>query len=267
MRTTLAFEPTTHLSDGRTLYRPRLIPRSSLPLKLACDVTNATIDRIAALLRCEVSAELIEPIALDPTLQALLLDGAHIVRAKGERTDAFIVIDRQEGSRLARYIFGASEPSGAVPLSSIESSAIEQLSGVVALACAPLCGRLGTLTQESPRCAAVEAQNYFEIQFTRPIRFTIGVGATGEPDLSTSACPAIEQFRGVPMSARVRLGRARVTVSELAKLRIGSVVPLDVQLDESLMRVGNTVIARGFAGIKDGRYALRLAATAAPTAA
>jgi flagellar motor switch protein FliM len=109
--------------------------------------------------------------------------------------------------------------------------------------------------------------------------FSIGEGGQGgrfffacakEPLMTGSAAPALP--RGPSTDARVEscllgahvrlvaeLGRVRLRVSELAMLRVGDTLRLDVPLDASLpLRVGDRVLFEGHPTTSGGQIALRL---------
>ena len=55
-----------------------------------------------------------------------------------------------------------------------------------------------------------------------------------------------ESFSNVPVSIKVCVGTARVSVRELLELKDGSIVPLDKRIEEPVeVFVGETLIAKG----------------------
>ncbi len=64
---------------------------------------------------------------------------------------------------------------------------------------------------------------------------------------------------GIPVEARIELGRARIPWSELRKLEPGAVVELDRLVGEPADLVaGGRVLARGELRVVDGRFAFRV---------
>jgi flagellar motor switch protein FliN/FliY len=67
-------------------------------------------------------------------------------------------------------------------------------------------------------------------------------------------------LRSVPIELRVVVGRARLTVGELAELELDAVVPLDQRIDQAVeLVVGDRVVATGELIEQDGAQAGHLA--------
>jgi len=89
--------------------------------------------------------------------------------------------------------------------------------------------------------------------------------AAGRKPLNTpsgsASLPSIDSgfFDDVQISLDVHLGRAVMTIGELCALKAGSIVPLDIRLDEcATVHFKDAVIARGEIVAVDDSFGLRI---------
>ena len=76
----------------------------------------------------------------------------------------------------------------------------------------------------------------------------------------------LEFIMDIPLEVTVRLGRAKLPISDLLKLGGGSVVELDRAAGEPLdVLVNNKLVARGEAVVINDKFGVRLTEIVAPT--
>jgi flagellar motor switch/type III secretory pathway protein FliN len=255
----LTFIDSQQLPDGRHLRHAIFVRRTNVPLSSTCHVAQLASERLEALLASEVRAELTEAVPLELGMQAVLLGAAHVVRARGESADAFVVIRPHDAHGLAAAAFATEVGAQDRGLSSLEARVIERLSCEVASACTPLCGTVTGIGPVAAERAAHEAVVYFEMRLSSPVRAAIGFALTREPSASVAANLRLEDLGDVRLQTRVILGRAKLALATLVSLIPGAILSLDTNLDAvATLAVGKHVAAHGICGARRGRFALRV---------
>ena len=66
-------------------------------------------------------------------------------------------------------------------------------------------------------------------------------------------------LKGIEVEVKVALGKKRISVDELMKLSVGSVLELDTSSSQYLnLCVGEEVVAKGMLVVADGHYGLQI---------
>jgi flagellar motor switch protein FliN/FliY len=87
-----------------------------------------------------------------------------------------------------------------------------------------------------------------------------------EPDRSKESAANLEFIMDIPLEVTVRLGRAKLPISDLLDLAGGSVIELDRAAGEPLdVLVNNKLVARGEAVVINDKFGVRLTEIVAPT--
>jgi len=199
----------THRSfaGGRSLRVPEFVPTSTLPVSAACLVANGVRETLSRSLAAEIDVELIEPAVPGAAERRILFDGATIVRVRGRRADAFVIVRRTDARRLVALAFGEHEPPDGAALSAIERATLERIAAGIVPLCVALCGTLGPAVRETTERAASDVATYFEVRTTGAIGVAIGFGLTHDPPQDVTDTIALEDLAAVELEGRV--GRRR----------------------------------------------------------
>jgi flagellar motor switch protein FliN/FliY len=98
----------------------------------------------------------------------------------------------------------------------------------------------------------------------------VAAGGGADPSVSADrnermAGANVGLLESVQLEAVLRFGERQLSLRELGKLRVGSVVELDKAIkDPAELLVGERVVARGEVVIVEGNYALRVGEVVAP---
>ena len=265
MREALTFEAPARLPDGRMIRRASFVRTSTVCSTTACEVGKAIVERLNELLGRHISAEVTEPIAIPEATRTRLFSDAHVLRARGASCDAFIVLQRTDERELVRASFAGLVTGMERSLSKIERRVAERLCHAASLGCVPFCGAIQTVAEESVHRVVAEARDYFEIRIVAPVQARIGIAIPAVPLPQHNATIAIDEIADISLAASVSVGKGRLTVGNLARLRSGSIIPFDVPLEESAtLSVKGRRVARGCAGMVNGRFAFRVAESVVP---
>ena len=77
--------------------------------------------------------------------------------------------------------------------------------------------------------------------------------------------PRLEPLRGLELTVRIELGRARLSIEELLQLEENSLVALDRRADDPVdVYVNDRLVARGEVVVFRGKFAVRLTEVVSP---
>jgi hypothetical protein len=252
----LAFGPAAPAPGGRWVRAARFAPRSTLPLSAACLVANGVREQLSRLLAAELDVELLEPAIPGPSERRLLVAGATIVRVRGRKTDAFVIVRPADARRLVAVAFGENERSEGDTLSAIERATLERIASSLVPLCNALCGTLGPVTRETSDRAACDVTTYFEVRTTGPLRITIGFALSRDP--AEEVCGPLElgDLADVELGLRVEVAAGNLGVPAFSRIAPGATIRFDTRLGESgVLRCGDIALGGVTCGVVNGRNA------------
>ena len=256
----------THRSfvGGRSLRVPEFVPTSTLPVSAACLVANGVRETLSRSLAAEIDVELIEPAVPGAAERRILFDGATIVRVRGRRADAFVIVRRTDARRLVALAFGEHEPPDGAALSVIERATLERIAAGIVPLCVALCGTLGPAVRETTERAASDVATYFEVRTTGAIGVAIGFGLTHDPPQDVTDTIALEDLAAVELEGRVDVAAGALGVPAFSRIAPGATIPFETSLGApGTLRFGDVAFARVVCGHANGRNAATVEATGA----
>jgi flagellar motor switch protein FliM len=232
--------------------------RSSLPLGAACVVANGARESLSALLAAPVELRVCEPSIPRACAWRELLRDALLYRVRGSLADAVLVLRPDDAGTLAAALFGERAPRAGRALSPFERDVLDRTIGSLAAHLGPLCGARETLKAE--RVERVEPLvTYFELSLLEPVVARLGVALTRDPSSQPQIRIEAAHLAEVPIAAQVRLDLGAVSAHSLATLATGTTLPLRSEdLHRCALHAHGRAVARGTAGLVDGRCALRI---------
>ncbi len=252
----LAFGPSARAPGGRAVRAVRFVPRSTLPLSAACLVANGVREQLSRLLAAELDVELLEPAIPGPAERRMLVAGATIVRVRGRKTDAFVIVRPADARRLVAVAFGESERPDGENLSAIERATLERIASSLVPLCNALCGTLGPVTRETNDRAACDIATYFEVRTTGPLRIAIGFSLSRDPAEEVCGSLELRDLADVELALRVEFAAGSLGVPAFSRIAPGATIRFDTRLGESgTLRCGDVALGGVTCGVINGRNA------------
>jgi Type III flagellar switch regulator (C-ring) FliN C-term len=245
-----------------SIRRASFEERSFLPLSAACLVAGGIRETLGALLGISLQTRLFEPAVPQADGWQAIGRDAMLYRLRGSVADAAIVLRREDAAAVAAAAFGEraapSEPSRA--LSPLERDVLDRAVAAIASTLIPVCGQCEREALE--RIASISGfRTYFEIAVDPPVDARIGVALSADAPPEPAGNLTIDALAGVELTADAILDVAEVPAYALASLRPGDVLARDAASSARLVAGGRT-IGFGSLGIRGGRYALAVGASA-----
>lgn len=250
----LSFERRPVRAGGRSIRAACFEDRSMLPLSAACLVANATREALTAIYGESLDLRVFEPVLPTPEAWKAIGRDALFYRVRGTLNDATIVLRPADALSLSGLAF--REAGSAVrSLSRLERRVLDRAAGVIAAACASVCGSRDVLAPE-PVSSLDGCVTFFEMQIERPVRARIGVALSREPQAEARGSVQVEDLLDVQIELTVATAAVLLNASDLALLGPGALVPMTERrvLRGELYAAGRP-LARGECGVVNGRFA------------
>ena len=251
----LTFERTAVLEGVRPFRAARFEERSMLPVSAACLVANATREALAALYGEPLHLRVFEPVIPAPEAWKAIGNDALFYRVRGKHNDATIVLRPVDALSLAGLAFREAGMASRA-LSRLERRVLDRAAGIIATACAPVCG-VRDPQPPDPVPGIDGCVTFFEMQIERPVCARIGIALSREPLAEARGSLTIEDLLDVQIELTVETAAARLKASDLALLGAGALVPMTERraLRGALYAAGRP-LASGECGVMNGRFAL-----------
>lgn len=247
-------------ADGTLVRRAAFRVRSKLPLSACRSIAVGVGQRLSALLGVGADVELIAPCVPSAAARRVLFEDAHVVRARGQRSDVYAVVRAPDAGSFVARAFG-ERANPARPLSEMERSVLDRIAANVLALCGSLCGPLGAISRERSDASAIECASYFEVRSLGAADAALGFAFTRDPEEPVQANVGWNDVRETRCTVRVEVARGRLPTGALATLRVGSIIPLTTRLEEhGLLNIGGRTIGEGTCGEADGRAAFLVGA-------
>lgn len=233
--------------------------RSMLPVSAACVVANGVRETLSSLLGGPIAMRLVEPTIPSPEAWAFILQRARLYRVRGNVADAALILRPPDATALAATLFGESNSSvGERVLSPIESDVLDRMVASIAPNLAAVCGaREGASPEVIGSLSGFVT--YFELLVEQPAGARIGIALSRDPSPECGASLEAAHLAGVNVTALACLDAGNVEVAALARLTVGTIVPLPpVELQRCILAVHGRRFAIGNCGVRNDRYALRV---------
>lgn len=252
--TTLGFERSGHISDGRCVRRAQFERRSALSVTAACVVANGVRETLSALLATTVALRLTEPVIPDARAWSAIAAQAKLYGVRGCVADAAFVLRPVDALALAAAAFGET-PQEQRALSPLESEILLRAVRALAVCLAPVCGREPTRLE--PILDISGYATYFELLVERPAQLRIGVALSKDPVAKGAVTLSPEHLFDVEIELSAQFAAGTIPAAAFLDLRQGVVVPMITKIGQSgLLLASGTVLARGECGALGERNAL-----------
>lgn len=247
---------------ARRVKAARFEARSCLPISAASVVANGVRETLSSLLGVPAAMRLFAPVIPAPDAWRVILRNARLYRVRGEVADAAIVLRESDAAALASALFGES-PAMATErgLSPIERDVLERLVGAIATNFGTVCGaRDGSAIE---RVSTIDGfVTYFDLLVELPVSARIGIALSRDPSPDRRGALDIGHLGAVELPVTVTLELGKVKAAEIARLAVGSTLPIDVaSLARARLTAHGRQIARGGGGVRNARYAFYVAST------
>ncbi len=248
---------------------PRFEPATNVRLATVCNVANTVTEHLARLLDCPVSIDLFEPVVVPLGAQPALFANATLFLARARRSDLLMVIRDRDARRLVACAFGLeTDALSGRDLSAIEERVLAKIASEVSHLCAALTGEIRTVERAHGAVDAYDCATYFELRLAPPVDVVIGLGLAKDPVAASDVRIGPSALEPVGIQLRAQLGRTRVAARTVMALRVGTVVTFDAALDEpAALLAGNTVVAQGECGVRNGKIAFHISSGVKGTSA
>ena len=241
-----AGQPNVH----RVLFEPRL----SIAPERVDAFAIASAQRLSELFGREIRVRPSDPrhgqIDFDPQV----IHGSVSFRIDAEERSVLLLVSQEHARRLASYAFSEKTPASHKPgLSIIEERLVERVLRELGSLCTPFSGPQHSFSIATTDDVAAST-THFILRLGKPVDVAILVGLT-EPEEPPSG-PPMEPAAlfDVGVTGRVEFASTILKASQIASLRVGSVIEFNTSLDDpAYLRVENTTIASGVCGMCEGR--------------
>lgn len=211
-------------------------------------------ERLSELFGREVRARGTEPVAAPPPFDVTLTIGARAYVVDATKRGAVVMFDADDARRLAAYVFNENA-TGSADLTRIEDNLIQRIASEAIELASSFLGEAQRFAPATTRDVR-NCVTSFSLRLQSPADVTIAFGLTEARDIGLGAPLAPQALFGVTVDAQVEFARTSLTASDIASLRIGSIVSFETTLDDpAVLRIGENVVAMGTCGASDGAAA------------
>jgi flagellar motor switch protein FliM len=235
--------------------------RSALPTSAACVVANGIRETLASLLGIPVEVRLSEPAIPNASTWIHIVRDAMLYRVAGAVADAAIVLRSDDALTLTGALFGEPAQSHAArELSPIEIDVLERTVRAMASHLGAVCGARDTNIVE--RIDSLERfSTYFEIFIEAPLSARVGIALSRDPQSAPQQRFDLAHLADVPLRLHATMELGALRGGEAAALSVGSLVSLaSGSLQRCALRSGHRFLVRGSCGVRNGRFAVTVAA-------
>lgn len=238
-------EPGVH----RVIFEPRL---SIAPERVEAFAIAAS-QRLTELFGREIRVRPSDPkhgqIDFDPQI----IRGSAAFHIEASERNVLLLLSQEHARRLASYAFSEKTSPHKPGLSIIEERLVERVMRELGSLCTPFSGSQRSFTVATSDDVA-NSTTHFILRLGTPVDVAILVGLTEpeEPPVGPPLPPAA--LFDVSVEAHVEFASATLKASQLASLRVGSVIEFNTTLDDpAFLRVESTTVASGVCGMCEGR--------------
>jgi flagellar motor switch/type III secretory pathway protein FliN len=241
--------------DNPDVHRVIFEPRLSVARERLEQFATASSERLSELFGKEIRTRASEPrngaMDFDPNV----IRGSIAFAIEAQQRNAILLLSEEHARRLAAYAFSEKSPAPKVGLSVIEERLVERVVRELSTLCTPFTG-----PQEKINVATIDdvmaCTTHFILRIGSPMDVAILVGLTEEEEPPQGPPIDPQMLRDVTVTANVEFASAILKASQIAALRIGSVIEFSTSLDDAaFLRIDSTTIASGACGMCDGRPA------------
>jgi hypothetical protein len=252
----LALARTSRFAGGRRVREIVFESRSSLPASAACVVASGARETLGTLLAAPVALRLFEPVLPSPGAWRAILRDAMLFRYRGTVADAAIVLRPPDARALARAAFGeTSDDEPALALSPLENDVLSRVTAAIGASLPAVCGaREGSAVERVTDPPAFST--YFELLLERPVRASIGIAISRDPEPEPRGALELDDLAGVELTLDVRVDLGTLPASAVAGLAPGSLLPFGPGELRGRLCAGGRTLAYGSCGVRHGWYAL-----------
>jgi hypothetical protein len=250
----LAFEAIASGRDGRSVRTARFERRLALPLSVPLLAANELRERLSRVLGAPVETRVLAACVPDARSWEAIAADARWWRIEGSAGEAMLILRPDDALALARAAFG-EEGTGAMPLSALETAALDRVIAVCAPAFAALCGAERPLAAQPVR-AGGWPEVYFEIAVEGAVTARMGIGVADAAPAPPHSCAGTDALGGVGLRLDAVLSLERLGVGEVLRLRPGDL--LCARSGTAEVRAAGRTIARGEYGVHRGCGAVRI---------
>jgi len=240
-------------ADQPNVHRVIFEPRLSIAPERVDAFALASAQRLSELFGREIRVRPSDPkhgqIDFDPQV----IRGSVAYHIEADDRDVLLLLSHEHARRLASYAFSEKSAAHKPGLSIIEERLVERVLRELGSLCTPFSGSQRAFSVATTDDVAMST-THFILRLGTPVDVAILIGLT-EPEEPPSGAPlAPAALFDVAVTGHVEFASTVLKASQIASLRVGSVIEFATSLDDpAYLRVENTTIASGVCGMCEGR--------------